>query len=151
MNDVANGVDETVLDQALAAAHLPALLMATIHLTGDASLLTPERRPSYVLFADGNLGGYAEEVQADIRRRAKSAIKAHLAGAPLPPPPAPATARKMMDWAAGVDIPEAYADFLNDELALYAADTKKPDWSSPKLKAAAAKTKAIIVGAGMSG
>ncbi|HEV2363983.1 MAG TPA: NAD(P)/FAD-dependent oxidoreductase [Caulobacteraceae bacterium] len=151
MNDVAHSVDEAFLDQALSTAHLPALLMAVIHLTGDGGLLTPERRPSYVLFADGNLGGYAEAVQADIRRRAKAAIKAHLAGAPTPPPPPPATVRKMMDWIAGADIPESYAAFLNDELALYAADTKKPDWSSPGLKEAAGKMKAIIVGAGMSG
>jgi 4-hydroxyacetophenone monooxygenase len=139
------------LDAALAEAHLPALLMSLVHLTGDAGLLTAERRPTYVLMADGKLGGYSREVQDDIRARAKAAIAAHLAGAPLPPAPSPATVRKMMDWIAGVDIPAHYAPFLTDELQLTGVDTKAPDWSSPKLKAAAAAMKVVVVGAGMSG
>ena len=139
------------LDAALAEAHLPALLMSLVHLTGDAGLLTPERRPTYVLMADGKLGGYSREVQNDIRARAKAAISQHLAGAPLPPPPSPATVRKMMDWIAGVDVPAHYAPFLTDELQLTGVDTRAPDWSSPKLKRAAAAMKVVVVGAGMSG
>ncbi|MHB8529034.1 MAG: flavin-containing monooxygenase [Caulobacteraceae bacterium] len=141
----------TLPDDALAEAHLPALLMSLVHLTGDESLLTPERRPTYVLLADGKLGGYSPEVQADIRARAKRAIEAHLAGAPLPSPPSAATVRKMMDWIAGVDIPAGYAAFLTDELGLSGEDTKAPDWSSPKLEAAARGMKVVVVGAGMSG
>jgi 4-hydroxyacetophenone monooxygenase len=139
------------LDGILLEAHLPALLMSLVHLTGDASLLTPERRPEYVFMADGKLGGYSPEVQADIRARAKAAILAHLAGAPLPPRPSPATVRRMMDWVAGADIPDNYAAFLNEELALDGVDPKAPDWSSPSLQRAAAGMKVIVVGAGMSG
>jgi 4-hydroxyacetophenone monooxygenase len=140
------------VDDALAAAHLPALLMSLVHLTGDASLLTPERRPQYVLLADGRLGGYSPEIQADIRARAKAAITAYVeGGAPLPPRPSPETVRRMMDWIAGVDIPDQYADFLTDELHLDGVDTNAPDWSSPTLKAAAARMKVLVVGAGMSG
>src|ERR1700722_18180417 len=139
------------LDDALAEAHLPALLMSLVHMTGDASLLTPQRRPTYVLLADGKDGGYPPEVQTDIRARAKAAIGAHLDGAPLPPQPEPATIRRMMDWIAGVDIPPHYAPFLMDELGLGDIDTKTPDWSSPDLKAAASRMKVVVVGAGMSG
>ncbi len=143
--------DEAALDAALAEAHLPALLMSLVHLTGDASLLTPERRPTYVLLADGRAGGYPPEVQADIRARAKVAIAAYLAGAPLPPSPSAATVRRMMDWIAGVDIPPQYEAFLTDELALEGVDTKTPDWSAPDLRAAAKGMKVVVVGAGMSG
>ncbi len=143
--------DAAALDAALAEAHLPALLMSLVHLTGDASLLTAERRPTYVLLADGRAGGYPADVQADIRARAKAAIEAHLAGAPLPPPPSPATVRRMMDWVAGADIPARYAPFLTEELALDGTDAKAPDWSSPKLRAAGARMKVVVVGAGMSG
>ncbi len=66
------------LDAALADAHLPALLMALVHLTGDAGLLAPERRPTYVLLADGKDGGYPEAVKDDIRTRAKAAIAGRL-------------------------------------------------------------------------
>ena len=144
-------LDKT-LDDALAAAHLPALLMSLVHLTGDASLLTQERRPEYVLLADGKLGGYSPEVQADVRARAKAAITAYVeGGARLPPRLAPQTVRLMMDWIAGVDIPDQYADFLTDELHLDGVDTNAPDWSAPTLKAAAARIKVLVVGAGMSG
>src|SRR5580704_12664093 len=120
----------SLLDDALAEAHLPALLMSLVHLTGDASLLTEERRPQYVLLADGRLGGYSPEVQADIRARAKAAITDYVeGGAPPLPRPAPETVRRMMDWIAGVDIPDQYADFLTDELHLDGVDTNAPDWS----------------------
>jgi 4-hydroxyacetophenone monooxygenase len=144
-------VDEAELDAALAQAHLPALLMSLIHLTGDGSLLTAERRPTYVLLADGKLGGYSPEVQADIRARARAAILAYLGGAPLPPAPSRATVRRMIDWIAGADVPEHYAPFLLDELALDGTSTKVPDWSGPKLAAAAKGLKVVVVGAGMSG
>ena len=127
----------TTLDEALADAHLPALLMSLVHMTGDAGLLTEARRPRYVLLADGRQGGYSQGVQADIHARAKAALEARLAGAPLPPTPSDATVRRMMDWIAGVDIPERYVPFLMDELQLSGIDSKAPDWSSPKLKAAA--------------
>src|SRR6516225_10159193 len=110
--------DQAMLDAALAEAHLPALLMSLVHLTGDASLLTPERRPTYVFMADNKLGGYSPEVQADLRVLAKRVITAHLEGAPMPPPPSRDTVRKMLDWVSGVDIPEHYVPFLTDELAL---------------------------------
>jgi 4-hydroxyacetophenone monooxygenase len=139
------------IDDALAQAHLPALLMSLIHLTGDAGLLTQERRPVYDMVADPALGGFSEAVQSDIRTRARIAVEAHLAGAPLPPPPSPATVQRMMDWIAGVDIPTHYAPFLTDELQLTGLDTKAPDWSAPNLRAAAKTMTAVVIGAGMSG
>ena len=77
------------------------------------------------------LGGFSQAIQTDIRARARAAIEAHLAGAPLPPPPSPETVQRMMDWLAGVDIPANYAPFLTDELQLTGTDTKAPDWTSP--------------------
>jgi 4-hydroxyacetophenone monooxygenase len=140
------------LDEALAQAHLPALLMSLVHLTGDASLLSQARRPVYdFILSDGFDGGYPPDVQGDLRARARAAILAHLDGKPVPAPPDLATVRRMMDWVAGADIPAHYADFLIDELQLTGVDTKAPDWSAPALKAAAGKMKVIVVGAGMSG
>ncbi|HVM99327.1 MAG TPA: NAD(P)/FAD-dependent oxidoreductase [Caulobacteraceae bacterium] len=139
------------LDAALAAAHLPALAAALVHLTGDASFITRANWPVYDFFGDSKVGGYSEAVQAELRAKARTAIEAHLAGAPLPPQPSLDTVRKLMDFVAGVDIPEHYAPFLMEELAMSGEDPKRPDWSSPKLKAAAANLPVVIVGAGMSG
>ena len=142
---------KSTIDEALAQAHLPALLMSLVHLTGDAGILTPERRPVYDMVADPALGGFSEAIRSDIRDRARTAIEAHLAGAPLPPPPSAETVQRMMDWLAGMDIPPHYAPFLTDELQLTGFDTKAPDWSPPNLRAAAKSMKAIVIGAGMSG
>ncbi len=146
--------DSETLDRALAEAHLPALLMALVHLTGDESLLTPERRAAYEPlnpFAEPREGGYLPAVQVDIRARAKAAILTHLGGAPLPPSPSPETIRAMMDFVAGADIPAHYTPFLMDELGLGGVDTKTPHWEGPALEAAAARMRVIVVGAGMSG
>ena len=72
------------------------------------------------------------------RRRPRSATrrarrcKAHLAGAPLPPPPSAETVRRMMDFVAGADIPEHYAPFLMEELAMSGADPKRPRLVEPE-------------------
>jgi 4-hydroxyacetophenone monooxygenase len=142
---------DAALDAALPEAHLPALLASLIHLTGDDSLLRPDTRPSYVLMADNKLGGYSDAVQDEIRSRARAAIKAHLAGAPMPQHLSNGTVRRMMDWVAGADIPDHYAPFLLDELNLDGRTTKTPDWTAPKLKAAARRLKVVVIGAGMSG
>ena len=142
---------QPTLDEALAEANLPTLLMSLVHLTGDAGLLTDERRPVSQPMVDGKDGGYSPAMQADLRARAKAAIEAHEAGTPLPPPPSLETVRRMMDWIAGSDIPEHYSPFLLDELQLAGRDTKAPDWSAPELRAAAKTMKAIVIGAGMSG
>ena len=49
-------IDRTMLDTALTEAHLPSLAMATIHLTGDASLLDGDARPVYDFWGDGQGG-----------------------------------------------------------------------------------------------
>jgi len=139
------------LDAALADAHLPSLAAATVHMTGDASFITKANWPTYDFFGDSKLGGYPPETQGRIREAARAAMSAHLAGMPMPAPPTEETIRRMMDFVAGADIPEHYGPFLMEELAMTGADPKRPDWTSPKLKAAAAKLPVVVIGAGMSG
>jgi 4-hydroxyacetophenone monooxygenase len=142
---------KSIPEEALAAAHIPALLMAAVHLTGDAGLLNDETRPVYPLMGDASDGGLAPKVQQIIRDRARIAINAYLNGAGLPQPPSEATVRKMMNFIAGADIPDHYVPFLREELHLDGDDPRAPDWSDPALKAAARRLHVIVVGAGMSG
>src|ERR1700686_817330 len=103
------------IDEALADAHLPSLMMSLVHLTGDAGLLTDDIKPAYDFFADGRLGGLSPEKQARRRSLAKPAISPYLAGAgKRPPPPTPATLRRMMDFIVGGEVPERYAGMLNE-------------------------------------
>jgi len=144
--------DIPIIDEALADAHLPSLLMSLVHITGDASLLTDEMKPVYDFFGDSRLGGYSPEQQSALRARAKEAITAYLAGdGKLPPQPHAETLRRMMAFIAGGEVPERYVDMLMEELALDGVDRKRPQWEAPTLKAAASKLKVLIIGAGMSG
>jgi 4-hydroxyacetophenone monooxygenase len=138
------------LDEALKDAHIPSLMMALVHLTGDASHLTPEMKPVYDFFGDGQ-GGFSPEKRQWVRDAVKAAMIAHRDGKPLPPPPDQATMRKMMDFIAGADIPERYVPFLKEELGIAVEDSREPKWDTPKLKHAAAKMKVVIIGAGLSG
>jgi len=139
------------LDEALEAAHLPALIAALVHMTGDAGWLRPEWTPAYQPLSRGD-PGLPDAVQADIRRRAKPVIAAYLAGGSLKTAsPDRPTLRRMMDFVGGGPIPETYADFLIDELAISGQSSKDPQFEPPQLKAAARRLKVLVVGAGMSG
>ncbi len=143
---------EDLLDLGLTQAHLPTLLMALIHLTGDAAILDEFPRPVYDFFSDGRAGGYSESQQAQIRARAKDAIEAFLAGGrKLPPPPSPATVHRMMNCIVGAAIPEHYVPFLEEELGLTGEDTKYPHWDGERLDARRKTMRVVVIGAGMSG
>lgn len=130
------------IETALTEAHIPSLICALVHLTGDASLLA-ENRPTYDFFGDGQ-GNLPPALQDAVRQRAAAAIGAHLAGTPLPPAPDAATVRQMMDFIAGADIPKHYVPFLMEEVGIESADPKRPELAPVKKRVA-------IIGAGMSG
>ena len=141
----------STLDEALEVAHLPALIVCMVHLTGDPSWLRPEWRPTYTPLSRGDTGLSPEE-EAKIRAAVRPVLAAWLAGdRSLPAPPTPETVRQMMDFVAGAEIPQGYADFLMDELALGGASSKDPQWDAAPLKVGARSLKVVVVGAGMSG
>ncbi|MDB5442437.1 MAG: NAD(P)/FAD-dependent oxidoreductase, partial [Phenylobacterium sp.] len=65
--------DVAMLDEALAVAHLPALLAALVHVTGDASWLKPEWRPAYQPLSRGETG-LGPEKDAEIRAATRAAL-----------------------------------------------------------------------------
>src|ERR1700754_4196206 len=137
------------LDEALKDAHIPSLMMALVHLTGDASHLNPDMKPVYDFFGDGQ-GGLSAEKQQWVRHAVKKAML-DLEGRNMPPAPDRATIRRMMDFIAGAEIPERYVPFLSEELGIAVEDTRDVKWNTPKLQDAAAKMNVVIVGAGLSG
>jgi len=144
--------DDLDLDRALEAAHLPALIAAMVHMTGDAGWLRPEWTPAYQPLSPPGETGLPEAAKAEIRAKAKAAIEAYQAGgSPKMPSPDTPTLRKIMDFVGGAPIPEMYADFLIDELAISGKNSKDPQFEQPKLKEAARKLKVLVIGAGMSG
>ncbi|MDB5436829.1 MAG: 4-hydroxyacetophenone monooxygenase, partial [Phenylobacterium sp.] len=144
-------MSDAELNPALEAAHLPALLAAMVHMTGDPGWLKPEWTPVYTPLSRGD-PGLSDDVQADIRAKAKVVIEAFLAGGPVnAASPDRPTLRRMMDFVGGGPIPDVYADFLIDELAISGKSSKDPQFEQPKLKEAARQLKVLVIGAGMSG
>jgi len=137
------------VDAALAEAHIPSLLMALVHLTGDLSLLTPERRPEVATTISEEKALPAEE-QAEIRRLAHEKLTAWIDGG-RPPVPDIGMDRleRMIRYLIGDAVDGSYIPFLEEEIGV--RDFRKPDWSSPTLRAAAGAMHVVIIGAGMSG
>lgn len=139
------------LEEVLKDAHLPALMTALVHMTGDPTWLREAWKPTYNPMERTDTG-IPEATQAEIRKQAAAAIRAHLGGKPLAlPSPDLAVLRRQMDFVAGAPIPEIYADFLLDELALAGTSSKDPKFDQPRVREAARKLKVLVIGAGMSG
>src|ERR1700759_3579673 len=107
MSAAAKQDDASKLDDALKDAHIPSLMMALVHLTGDASFLTDDMKPVYDFFGDGQ-GGLSPEKQQWVRDAARKALLKLDADKNPPPAPDGATIRKMMDFIAVAEIPERY-------------------------------------------
>jgi 4-hydroxyacetophenone monooxygenase len=137
------------VDAALAEAHIPSLLMALVHLTGDLSLLTPERRPEVATTISEEKVLPAEE-RAEIRRLAHEKLTAWIDGGRPPVPDIGMDGlERMIRYLIGDDVDGSYIPFLEEEIGV--RDFRKPDWSSPTLRAAAGAMHVVIIGAGMSG
>jgi len=137
------------IDEAIAEAHIPSLLMSLVHLTGDFSLLTPERRPQVATTISEERRLPPEE-EAEIRRLAGEKLRAWLdAGKPDLPEFGMENLERMIRYLIGDGVDDSYIPFLEEEIGV--GDFRKPDWSAPKLKAAAARMHVVIIGAGMSG
>jgi 4-hydroxyacetophenone monooxygenase len=139
------------IKKAIEDAHLPSLAAALVHLTGDASLVTGDIKPVYDFFGDGQ-GGLTPEQQARVKNRAFEALKTlRDNGGKLPKPPSADIVRAMMNFVAGAEIPDRYAPFLAEELALEGEDVKARDWSVGIPEADKQHFRVLIIGAGMSG
>ena len=140
--------EERAIDAAIKEAHLPTLVMSIVHLSGEPNLLEGER-PTYGLF-DDRVRQFSDEKKAAIREQARDAIRDFVSGKPLPPPPSSTNVQRMINFIAGVDVPERYLPFLLDELKLDGIDRDQPVWSDAN-RQAACEMFVVVIGAGLSG
>ena len=143
--------DDATIAKAIEEAHLPSLIAALVHVTGDASLIRGDIKPVYDFFGDGQ-GSLTPEQSKRVKGEALAALKAFAAdGCKLPPQPSGEVIRELMDFVAGAKIPEHYVPFLMEELALTGDDPKAGDWGKSIPMAAKKDFRVLIIGAGMSG
>ena len=80
--------DDTTIRNALEEAHLPSLIAALVHITGDASPIRGDIKPVYDFFGDGQ-GSLTPEQRERTKTQALAALKAFAAGgSKMPPQPA---------------------------------------------------------------
>jgi len=143
--------DDQAIARALADAHLPSLMAAMVHVTGDAGPLHGDIKPVYDFFGDGQ-GGLSEEQRARARAQILEGLKAYRdRGCTLPPAPDETTLKAMMGFVAGAEIPDRYIPFLKEEMEFTGRDERAPEWGAKVPESAKKNFRVLIIGAGMSG
>ncbi len=143
--------DDATITKALEEAHLPSLIAALVHVTGDASPIRGDIKPVYDFFGDGQ-GSLTPEQRERVKTQALTALKAFAAGgSKMPPQPAGDVIRELMDFVAGAKIPEHYVPFLMEELALSGEDPKAGHWGEAIPAGVKKDFRVLMIGAGMSG
>ena len=144
-------VDNEALEEALKSSNVPALMLAMVHLTGDASIIRGETRPDYSILGDPSVGISLEE-QAAIRAKALEVLKAYRdGGCKTPETLSTEVIREMLRFITTSDLPEEYIEFVEGDLSLKGEDPyQQPGMDSlPEEKRKAFHV--VIIGAGMSG
>ncbi len=142
---------DAAIKAALEEAHVPSLMMALVHLTGDTSILHSDIQLDRDFFADPQ-GGIPPAQQAHVRELAFNALRAHRdAGNPSLASPNAKQLAEMMQFLIGDAATGDYIEFLSSELAMDGRDS----YASSVMDAVpAAKRKGfhvLVIGAGMSG
>ena len=145
--------DDHAIRAALQDAHVPSLMLALVHLTGDLGIIRGDIRPSGDFFStmgDPQCGITAEH-QAHVRDRAVEVLTAYRDGRlRMPPSPSQETVQEMINFIIGQPVAPDYVQFLMAELALNGEDAylQPADTVPDEVKRA---FHVVIVGAGMSG
>ncbi len=135
---------------ALADAHLPPLLPAIAHATGDLSLLRPELRADPLLASLPN-SGLSGEQAATIRQLAFDALRRFRDGGSVAVPPADdIRLLELMTFTAGGAQMTDYLGLLIEELSPTGEDLRAPRWSKADVAPDRPFT-VVVIGAGMSG
>jgi 4-hydroxyacetophenone monooxygenase len=127
------------------AADPLALLLTTVHHTGDLELLREQWRPDMAILAQEN--GYSPETQAEIRAACVSALEA---GGVRPAGGRPEydLLDRIVAWAMGPAF-ASYVPLLSDGLS-FADDAGRPRWRRAEM-ASDRDFRVAIIGAGESG
>ncbi len=139
---------ERTVNEAVAVANIPTLLMVLVQLTGELRWIEEPYIVSRTRgMADNDTGDLAPQLQEQVRSAAAQAIVAWHAGAEVAiPKPSPELMARMLAWSMGDRVPLEYGEFLQQELAVGAGERAVPDpvQAPPGFRA-------VVIGAGISG
>jgi len=141
--------DDAHIARALEDAHIPSLMLALVHLTGNVDLLRGDIHPIMEFLNPDD--GLTDEQRARVRQTALQAL-VQLRDDPQPfHTPDAADIREMMTFLIGHEISDDYIEFLTAELSMHGEDP----YAAPEVHAVPQATrddfKVLVIGAGMSG
>jgi len=143
--------DDAQIAKALEDASIPTLMMSMIHMSGDASLLDGDIRPTGV-FINEYQGYMSEEDKATVRAQALEVIKRFRdGGCQLPPPPDAKTVHRMMSFLVAGEVAEDYVPMMLEEMELDGVDQRSDAWGEEVPRQARAQHRVLVIGGGMSG
>jgi len=139
------------LRAALEVAHVPSLMNALVHVSGEISHIRGDIKPIAALFQDPQ-GGIPPEDQARARAIALEVLKRFRdGGSTLPARPSDEAIEEMTDYIVGEGIPRDYKAFLHSELGIDGQDPYAHASFEGITEEARAGFHVVIIGAGMSG
>ena len=143
------GDDQTIRD-AIESAHLPSLLSALVHITGDPSHIRGPVRPTQGTLTDP-LAGVTKE-QADSVRTNAFKILTHLRDKPTTTmKPSDELVREMITYMTGKELSDDYVEYLLAELDLEETDAFRTYGFEAIPEPVREKFHVVVIGAGMSG
>ncbi len=135
------------IETALAQAHIPALMSALMHLTGNRDHFC-KVRPHFVMFAEEE-DGLSEIDRNRARELAFDALKKYRdSGCMEPARPSAEDIIAAMNYITGTDITPEEVPFLREELNLFGEDGRRVQIETGTI---AAGFRVLIIGTGMSG
>ena len=130
-------------------AHIPSLMLALCHLTGDLDVIRGDIQPKMEFLNPDD--GLTDSDRQYVRDQAAAALARYRDdGAPLHDP-SNSELREMLDFLVGEHVADEYVGFLTSELGMHGEDP----YAQPALDAIPhadrAGFKVLVIGAGMSG
>lgn len=145
--DLAQASDD-LLEDALALAHVPALMAVLTHFSGSTEHLSGDVQPLVVPFAEEE-DGLSEEQRAQARAMAFEVLRRYRdSGCPALARPDESAIRANMDYVTGEPVLEEHVELLWEELNLYAEDRRRVVIDTAGMPAG---YRVLVIGAGMSG
>ena len=141
--------DDAHIARALEDAHIPSLILALVHLTGDLDMLRSDIRPIMEFLNPDD--GLTDEQRTRVRQAALQALVRLRDDPQAFHMPGDAEIREMMTFLIGEEISDDYIEFLKAELSMHGEDPyAQPDVHAVP-EATRADFKVLVIGAGMSG
>jgi 4-hydroxyacetophenone monooxygenase len=144
--------DDVFIERMLRDAHIPVLMMALIHLTGDVSLMDGDIRPKKLTSALGGEGDLTEAQRQKVRSLALDALaKYRERRCPPLKPLAPEIVRMMSSFVIGETVTDEYLPMMYKEMRLDASADEVPPWFANITQAQKDRFPVLVIGAGMMG